>query len=85
LSWLHSESAAHARTAFQVEPAVGGRLDAELRGSSIEQGKTYRLAVGDMIPIPPNTPAQFSSDTAGGLTYMVMKVNAMLYPWDLIR
>jgi len=38
-----------------------------------------------MMSIPPNAPAQFSSKSLGGLTYTVMKVNAMLYPWDLIR
>jgi len=63
----------------------GQQIPGELRGSSIDDGKTYRLTVGDMLSIPPNTPAQFSSEAPGGLTYMVMKVNAMLYPWDLIR
>jgi mannose-6-phosphate isomerase-like protein (cupin superfamily) len=63
----------------------GQQIPGELRGSSIDDGKTYQLAVGDMLSIPPNTPAQFTSETPGGLTYMVMKVNAMLYPWDLIR
>jgi mannose-6-phosphate isomerase-like protein (cupin superfamily) len=63
----------------------GRQIPGELRGSSIVGGRTYQLGDGDLISIPPNTPAQFSSKSRGGLTYMVMKVNAMLYPWDLIR
>lgn len=57
----------------------------ELRGSGIMEGETFRLKEGDWVSIPPNVPAQFSADTPDGLTYMVMKINAQLYPWDLIR
>ena len=63
----------------------GQQIPGELRGASIAGGKTYELGAGDMVSVPPNTPTQFSSRSVGGLTYMVMKVNAMLYPWDLIR
>jgi hypothetical protein len=63
----------------------GRQIPGELRGASISGGKTYALETGDMVSIPPNTPAQFVAKGAGGLTYMSMKVNAMLYPWDLIR
>jgi hypothetical protein len=70
------------------QPAVlterGQPIPGELRGSSIAAGETFVLKEGDWLSIPPNTPAQFKAD-AGGLTYMVMKINAMLYPWDLIR
>jgi len=62
----------------------GQPIPGEYRGPSITGGATFRLKEGDWVSIPPNTPAQFAAD-AGGLTYMVMKVNAMLYPWDLIR
>jgi hypothetical protein len=62
----------------------GQAIPGELRGSSIAGGETFVLKEGDWLSIPPNTPAQFKAG-AGGLTYMVMKVNAMLYPWDLIR
>jgi mannose-6-phosphate isomerase-like protein (cupin superfamily) len=69
-------------------PAVliedGRPIPGELRGPSISGGETFTLKEGDWISIPPNTPAQFKAE-AGGLTYMVMKVNAMLYPWELIR
>jgi hypothetical protein len=61
------------------------QIAGEMRGDTIEAGKTYQIAEGDMISIPPNTPAQFTATSRGGMTYMVMKVNAMLYPWDLIR
>jgi mannose-6-phosphate isomerase-like protein (cupin superfamily) len=69
-------------------PAVlmeaGRPIPGELRGTSIAGGETFELKEGDWVSIPANTPAQFKADV-GGLTYMVMKVNAMLYPWDLIR
>jgi hypothetical protein len=63
----------------------GRQIPGELRGASISGGKTYTLETGDMVSIPPNTPTQFAAKNTGGLTYMNMKVNAMLYPWDLIR
>ena len=68
------------------EPLVeaGRPIPGEYRGPSITGGETFRLKDGDWVSIPPDTPAQFQADP-GGLTYMVMKVNAMLYPWDLIR
>ena len=63
----------------------GQQIPGELRGASIAGGKTYQLGTGDMVSVPPNTPTQSRTRSIGGLTYMVMKVNAMLYPWDLIR
>lgn len=72
-----------------VQPTVlteGDRqIAGEMRGSAINGGETFTVGEGDMLSIPPNTPAQFTASASGGLTYMVMKVNAMLYPWDLIR
>jgi hypothetical protein len=63
----------------------GGRqISGEYRGTSIAGGQSFELREGDWLSIPPDTPAQFKAG-AEGLTYMVMKVNAMLYPWDLIR
>jgi hypothetical protein len=62
----------------------GRAIPGEFRGSSIAGGETFTLKDGDWLSIPADAPAQFEAD-AGGLTYMVMKVNAMLYPWDLIR
>jgi hypothetical protein len=63
---------------------AGQPIPGELRGSSITGGERFAVKECDWLSIPPNTPAQFKAD-AGGLTYMVMKINAMLYPWDLIR
>jgi len=63
----------------------GQQIPGELRGSSIDDGKTYRSRWATCSPFPRIRRAQFSSEAPGGLTYMVMKVNAMLYPWDLIR
>ena len=57
----------------------------ELRGSSIQGGETFQVKQGDFLTIPPNTPAQFTANSTGGLTYMTMKVNAQMYPWELIR
>jgi hypothetical protein len=62
----------------------GQQIPGEYRSPSISGGTTFTVKEGDWVSIPPGTPAQFKPN-AGGLTYMAMKVNAMLYPWDLIR
>lgn len=46
-------------------------------------GREYRLAAGDIVSVPPGTPHASSGD-AGGLTYMLLKVNVGLYPWSLV-
>jgi mannose-6-phosphate isomerase-like protein (cupin superfamily) len=63
---------------------AGRAFPGEYRGTGVTGGETFRVVEGDWLSIPPDTPAQFESD-AGGMTLMVMKVNAMLYPWELIR
>ena len=72
-----------------VRPSVlvdqGQPIPGELRGSGVQGGETFSLKTGDWVSIPANSPAQFAAESDGGLTYMVMKINAMLYPWDLIR
>jgi hypothetical protein len=69
----------------RVALAEGGReIPGEWRGAAIAGGETFTVSEGDWLSIPPDTPAQFKAD-ASGLTYMVMKINAMLYPWDLVR
>ena len=60
-------------------------IPGELRGTAVQGGDTFALQTGDWVSIPANSPAQFTAESDGGLTYMVMKINAMLYPWDLIR
>ena len=37
------------------------------------------------MTIPANQPAQFTATSRSRMTCMVMKVNAQLYPWELIR
>lgn len=72
-----------------VGPAVlveqGHAIAGELRGTAVQGGDTFPLQPGDWVSIPANAPTQFTAESEGGLTYMVMKINAMLYPWDLIR
>jgi hypothetical protein len=48
----------------------------EIRGPSIEGGKTYRVEPGDIINIPAKTPHQMTVPAGGSVTYMVVKVNA---------
>jgi hypothetical protein len=63
----------------------GGRtIPGEYRGPGITGGDTFKVKEGDWVSIPPDTPALVKAD-AGGLTYMVMKINTMLYPWELIK
>lgn len=57
----------------------------ELRGREIRGGETFAVTEGDWVSIPANLPSLVRADSADGLTYMVMKINAQLYPWDLIR
>ena len=63
----------------------GQPIAGEFRGAGVNGGETFALQPGDWVSIPANSPAQFTAESDGGLTYMVMKINAMLYPWDLIR
>jgi mannose-6-phosphate isomerase-like protein (cupin superfamily) len=69
---------------------VGGELDnrrtarpGEFLGP-IKGGKAFKLQTGDILNIPPNTPHGTVPD-AGGMTYILMKVNVGLYPWSLIN
>ncbi len=50
----------------------------------IRGGKAFKLQTGDILNIPPNTPHATVAD-AGGMTYVLMKVNIGLYPWSLIN
>jgi quercetin dioxygenase-like cupin family protein len=63
----------------------GAPIWGEIRGSAVSGGVTFNLKEGDWVSIPPNMPAHFKANAPGGLSYMVMKVNAGLYPWELIR
>jgi mannose-6-phosphate isomerase-like protein (cupin superfamily) len=50
----------------------------------IKGGKPFKLQAGDILNIPANTPHGTIAD-AGGMTYVLMKVNVGLYPWSLIN
>lgn len=69
---------------------VGGDIDSrrtvrpgEFVGP-IKGGKPFKLAAGDILNIPANMPHATVPD-AGGMTYVLMKVNVGLYPWSLIN
>jgi mannose-6-phosphate isomerase-like protein (cupin superfamily) len=69
---------------------VGGTIDnkrisrpGEYTGP-INGGKPFKLQAGDILDIPPNMPHATVPD-AGGMTYVLMKVNVGLYPWSLIN
>ena len=57
----------------------------ERRGRAVNGGETFIVNEGDWVSIPPNAPSLVRADSPDGLTFMVMKVNAQLYPWELIR
>ncbi len=56
----------------------------EYSGDPISGGQTFKLAAGDILNIPPNAPHATMAD-AGGMTYVLMKVNVGMYPWSLIN
>jgi mannose-6-phosphate isomerase-like protein (cupin superfamily) len=50
----------------------------------IKGGQPFKLQPGDILNIPPNMPHATVAD-AGGMTYVLMKVNIGMYPWSLIN
>src|SRR5262245_27861798 len=69
---------------------VGGNIDTKRMSrpgaytGTISGGKAFKLQAGDVLDIPPNMPHATVPD-AGGMTYILMKVNVGLYPWSLIN
>jgi mannose-6-phosphate isomerase-like protein (cupin superfamily) len=69
---------------------VGGELETKRIGrpgeytGPIKGGKPFKLQAGDILDIPPDMPHATVPD-AGGMTYILMKVNVGLYPWSLIN
>ena len=62
---------------------IGGKITAaketepgEIRGKSIEGGKTFKLKAGDTANIPPNTPHQITLGKGETITYLIVKVRA---------
>ncbi len=48
----------------------------EVRGPSIQGGERRKIAQGDFVHIPANTPHQFLLDAGGQITYAVVKTAA---------
>lgn len=48
----------------------------EVRGSSIEGGRTVKLSAGDTVNIPPKTPHHVVVAPGESITYMIVKVHA---------
>jgi len=61
-----------------------GPVPGEYRGQPIKGGQTYKVKPGDWLLIPPDVPHQPKPDP-GGFSYMIMKINVGMYPWNLIR
>ena len=56
----------------------------EYSGDPITGGQTFKLEAGDILNIPPNAPHATMAD-AGGMTYVLMKINVGMYPWSLVN
>ena len=55
----------------------------EYTGRPINKGRSLAVKAGDIVNVPPNTPHASVGD-AGGLTYMLIKINVGMYPWSLV-
>ena len=53
-------------------------------GGQMAGGKPFKLQAGDILTIPPNM-AHGTVPDAGGMTYVLQKINVGLYPWSLIN
>ncbi len=61
-----------------------GPVPGEYRGQPVVGAQTFNVKAGDWLLIPPDTPHQPKPDP-GGFSYMIMKINVGIYPWNLIR
>jgi mannose-6-phosphate isomerase-like protein (cupin superfamily) len=64
-------------------PQQSAKMPGEYQGSSVRGGKTFRVQAGDVINIPPAT-AHLTHPDPGGISYILLKVNVGLYPWNII-
>jgi mannose-6-phosphate isomerase-like protein (cupin superfamily) len=64
-------------------PRQNATMPGEFQGTGVKGGRTYNVKAGDILNIPPSTP-HMTSPGPGGVSYMLVKVNAGLYPWSLI-
>ena len=62
----------------RVLPNKPGEFQGHLNG-----GQAYKVKAGDVLAVPPNFPHATKSD-AGGLTYMLLKINVGTYPWSAV-
>lgn len=62
---------------------VVANMPGEYRGQPIKGGENYKVKAGDILSIPPNTPHLTHPD-AGGVSYMLLKVNVGMYPWSIV-
>ncbi len=53
-------------------------------GGQMAAGKPFKLQAGDILTIPANM-AHGTVPDAGGMTYVLQKINVGLYPWSLIN
>ena len=63
---------------------AAGPVPGEYRGQPIEGGQVFKVKEGDWLVIPPGEPHQ-PKPGPGGFSYMIMKINVGLYPWNLAR
>lgn len=79
-------------TAGSGTVVVGGEIEnrqtvanmpGEYRGQPIKGGQNYKVKAGDILSIPPNAPHLTHPD-AGGVSYMLLKVNVGMYPWSIV-
>ncbi|HYL34369.1 MAG TPA: hypothetical protein VEV17_00500 [Bryobacteraceae bacterium] len=64
-------------------PRQLANMPGEFQGSGVKGGRSYHVTAGDILDIPPATPHLANPD-AGGVSYMLVKVNVGLYPWNMI-
>jgi len=64
-------------------PRQIANMPGEFQGSGVKGGRDYHVTAGDILNIPPATPHLASPD-AGGVSYMLIKINVGMYPWSMI-
>jgi len=66
-----------------IQPTQSARMPGEYQGASVKGGKTYRVKAGDVVNIPPAT-AHLTHPDPSGFTYMLLKVNIGMWPWNIV-
>jgi len=64
-------------------PRQLANMPGEFQGSGVKGGRNYHVSAGDILNIPPATPHLANPDS-GGVSYMLVKINAGMYPWSMI-